>query len=240
MPHFFVAQFSKWPILRCQILQLPNFLLPFFSCLFPLAFMPFTIVLTFPLYIAVIRLVALCTVAHFFVAQIFLCRFSAVICRYWPFLCCIFSLSNWPIAQFFADFFQLPFSVEVFTFCRCCYFLLHRHYTVFCLIYCCQFFPLPKIPDAVSSRLHRCCLFTLGAFFVAQFFHCPTFRCSFLRLRNFLLPIFSVAFFFCCRFCLLTLLLPFFYINVIRFVDLLTGPDSSVEQIFVCLSSAVT
>ena len=122
MPHFFVAQFSQCPIFRC----------PFFSFPFPLAFMRFTVVFNF-LYMAVVRFVALCIVAHFCIAQIYLCRFFRGYIDVAFFRCRIFSLSNLPIAQFSADFFQLPFSVEVFAFYRCCYVLLHRCYAFFAL-----------------------------------------------------------------------------------------------------------
>ena len=103
--------------------------------------------------------------------------------------CPIYPLPNFPLI-FSSCLFPLKFlpSIVVVTF----FYIAVMHFLPYLLL---PIFPLPKISDSVFSQLHRCCFFGLSAFFVAQCFHCPTFRRSFLRLRNFPLPIFSVAFF---------------------------------------------
>ena len=68
-------------------------------------------------------------------------------------------------------------------------FLLHRCYTVCCLIYRCPFFRSQNFQLPFYPGLHRCCLFPM------PFFHCPMFPLPFLPLP-FLVAFFSIAVFF--------------------------------------------
>ena len=117
---FSVAHYSGWPIVRC----------PFCSCLFPLPFLPFTVVVTFLLHrcCTVCCFIYCCT---FSVVQISGCRFfrgyidvpfyavavcqSAIkrICMYVCMYAYASFVDNFPVAQFsvalFSCLFPLPF-----------------------------------------------------------------------------------------------------------------------------------
>jgi len=127
--------------------------------------------------------------------------------------CCVFSnaaflLPNFPVPQFIDALLSVPFSDAVFTFYRFSTSLLFSLLPYLPL----RIFPLLKFPIGVFFRVY------IGVdFYLFSAFFLPNFRVAH----------FSVAF-FCCRFCLSPLLLPFFYIAVIRFVALFTSPDFSV------------
>jgi len=115
MPHFFVAQFfvaqcSGFPLFRRP------FSVPFSDAV--VTFYRYSYL--FSIYIAVIRLVALCTVAHFFRCPNFPLPFFRGYTDVAFFLCRIFSLLNFPISQFFVAFLSCLFHWS-FYFYLCCY-----------------------------------------------------------------------------------------------------------------------